>query len=140
MEIRPARGLTAAPGVRIDGVMASPHPWRTWFRLALVVMALGAAVAPARARASYAEVGTGLARAGAQQRIDAAWPVVSDGHQRLGFERRVDFDRFGGSACVRERLTLAAPIFAFVTALEATDVERAHARRRLYLQNQSLLL
>jgi hypothetical protein len=137
--------LTAARGVTIDGVMASARrPWRTWFRLALVVTALGAAVAPARARAGYAEVGAAVTRPAAERHIDAASRALGDGRaqlaRRLGFERRVDFERFGGSACVRERLTLAAPVAGIFVRRAPGDGEPARAFDRLYLRYQSLLL
>jgi hypothetical protein len=151
--------------------MRPARPWRTWFRLALVVTALGAAVAPTRARAGYAEVGAAVTRANAERRvdgdradrrldvarslelarrldvarrIDVLCRAAGDGRahlgRRLGFERRVDFGRFGGGACVRERLAATAPLFASVASLSPIDLARAPFVARLYLRNQSLLL
>ena len=123
--------------------MAAARPWRTWFRLALVVAALGAAVAPGRARASYAEVAAPSSRAAAERRIDAVAHAAGDSQaelaRRLGFERRVDHSLFGGSACVRERLQLAVPVASLTFVVRTTD-ERAQPRRLLYLEQLALLL
>jgi hypothetical protein len=138
--------------------MAAARPWRTWFRLALVVAALGAAVAPTRARASYAEVGACSSRAAAERRLDVVAHAAADGQahriaalcahgyagwaqlgRRLGFERRVDHARFGGSACGRERLQLAVPVASLTFVVGTTD-ERVQPRRHLYLEQLALLL